>query len=80
MKGFNIDPQQGQAGVKLPVKISVDQFNDDLDKVVKVQAFAGNRLAVLNVIHEGTREVYITADGRDYVAAGGEIYGCLKKK
>ena len=80
MKSFKIEPQQGQAGAKVPVKISVDKLNDGLDKVVRIQAFSGNRLAVLNVIHEGTREEYITSDGRTYVAAGGEIYGCLKKK
>lgn len=80
MKGFEINPQQGQAAENIPIKISVNEFNDDLDKVVKVQAFSGNRLDILTVVHEGTREEYQTTDGRVYVAAGGEIYGCLKKK
>lgn len=79
INGFNITPQNGDAGTNIPISISVTSDNEGLDRTVNVTATCGDKEAILALTHLGKREEYITSDGNVYYTSDGEIYGVLKE-
>ena len=78
VNGFNIDPQSGNAGVDIPINISISAVNEGLDKTIEFNAVCGDKISSLSITHEGMREEYITEDGYVYKTADNQIYGVLK--
>lgn len=79
INGFDITPQNGNAGTDIPISISVTSDNEGLDRIVNVSAICGDKEAILSLTHLGKREEYITSDGNVYYTSDNEIYGVLKE-
>lgn len=69
INGFNIEPIEGEAGVH-DVSFSPTSVNESIDKVVEIDAVAGDKTARVTLIHEGMREVFNVAEGPFMVAEG----------
>lgn len=69
INGFNIEPLQGEAGAH-DVSFSPTSVNESLDRVVEIDAVAGDKTARVTLIHEGMREVFNVAEGPFMVAEG----------
>lgn len=67
--GFNIEPIEGEAGT-YDVGFSPTAINESLDRVVEIDAVAGDKVARVTLIHEGLREVFNVAEGQFMVAEG----------
>lgn len=76
INGFNIEPLQGEAGVH-DVSFSPTSVNESLDRVVEIDAVAGDKTARVTLIHEGKREVFMASDG-DFILADGGTFNVLK--
>lgn len=78
INGFKIEPQHGNAGVDIPINISVTAVNEGLDKTIVVDGVCGDAAAPLTVKHEGMRQRLITSDGKVFCVAGGGRFAVLK--
>lgn len=78
INGFNIEPLQGEAGAH-DVSFSPTAVNESLDRVVEIDAVAGDKTARVTLIHEGMRERFITADGYVFCCADGGRFAVLKE-
>lgn len=76
INGFNIEPLQGEAGAR-DVSFSPTAVNESLDRVVEIDAVAGDKTARVTLIHEGMREVFNASDG-NFVLADGGTFNVLK--
>lgn len=77
--GFNITPQNGDAGTDIPISISVTSDNEGLDVVVDVVATCGDKTAILTLEHKGKREIFLSDDGIFTLADGG-TFNVLKNE
>lgn len=78
INGFNIEPLQGEAGAH-DVSFSPTAVNESLDRVVEIDAVAGDKTARVTLIHEGLREVFNASDGA-FVLADGGTFNVLKSE
>lgn len=77
INGFNIDPLQGEAGAH-DVSFSPTAVNESLDRVVEIDAVAGDKTARVTLIHEGMREIFNASDGA-FVLADGGTFNVMKR-
>lgn len=75
--GFNITPQNGDAGTDIPISISVTSDNEGLDVAVDVVATCGDKTAILTLEHIGKREIFL-ADDEVFTLADGGTFNVLK--
>lgn len=80
INGFDITPQNGDAGINIPISISVTSDNEDLDRSIKIVATCGDKEALLSLTQLGKREEYITTENATYLTSDGEIYGVIKEE
>lgn len=76
--GFNITPQNGDAGTDIPISISVTSDNEGLDIVVDVVATCGDKTDTLTLTHEGKRQPIGLASGGIFRVANGGRFGVLR--
>ena len=76
VNGIIITPQNGSAGTH-DISVSIATINDDIDKIVDIDAVCGDKSARLTIMHEGMRELLEASDGQLY-ALNGEALKALK--
>lgn len=77
--GFNITPQNGDAGTDIPISISVTSDNEGLDVAVDVVATCGDKTAILTLEHKGKREIFLS-DDEIFTLADGGTFNVLKNE
>ena len=76
--GFDINPQNGEAGT-YETGICPTAINEGIDKEIQVDAICGDKADTLTLIHEGLRQPYGLKGGGVFRVKGGGRFGVLKK-
>jgi len=60
---IEITPQNGISGTNIPISVKLLSANDDLDKVVRIRGFVGNKTADFAINLAGNYEPLEASDG-----------------
>lgn len=77
--GYDVYPQGGNAGDKIPIDISASAVNEGIDKTTQLHAVCRDKQSTLTLLHQGARQRFITSDGMVFCVSDGSRFLVLKQ-